>query len=200
MPPRRRSSAAAQERGLEFLEDVVEGAVDTAFDRIGDAWENFREKQRSAVSQEQLRQSFTCAGCRNGVTIAEVEMVHPTNGFALCKKCFAFLWEAGKEKMRAFGRNAARQAATKGAPSSHGAPSPPPPSGEPPPWEVLGVAQDATTAQVKKAYRKQAMLWHPDRVPANAGSDERLKAKAMFDRVQRAYQVMMKVRSAPEGP
>lgn len=196
MPPRRRSAAAAQERGLEFLEDVVEGAVDTAFDRIGDAWETWRERQRGAVSREQLRQSFTCAGCRETVTIAEVEMVHPTNGFGLCRKCFAFLWEAGKEKMRAFARGAAREARA----GSRRARRPEPPAGEPPPWEVLGVSQDASAAEVKKAYRKLAMLWHPDRIPANAGSDERLKAKMMFDQIQRAYQVMMKVRSAPEGP
>lgn len=198
MPRRRRGGAAAvQERGLEFLEDVVDSAVDTAFDRIGDAWENLREKQRNAVSEEQLRQSFVCAACRKPTDIAQVEMVHPTNGFALCKACFAFLWEAGKQKMAAFTKNAARQAASraKSAPAQ-----PAPPSGEPPPWEVLGVAQDASAVEVKKAYRKLAMLWHPDRVAATASSDEQLKAKAMFDRIQRAYQVMMKVRSAPEGP
>src|ERR1700722_14084391 len=34
-------------------------------------------------------------------------------------------------------------------------------------YEVLGVERDASADQVKSAYRKAAMQWHPDRNPGN---------------------------------
>jgi curved DNA-binding protein CbpA len=36
-------------------------------------------------------------------------------------------------------------------------------------YEVLGVEFDATDADLKKAYRKCALKWHPDRNPDNIG-------------------------------
>lgn len=199
MPRRRRRDPAA-----EILEDVVDLGVDAVFDRFGEAWRSFRSQQRQALPEETLRQQFRCAGCHRDFAVAEVEMVHPSNGFALCKPCFAFLWDAGKAKVKAFGQRAARQQQARSDGSGndsqrHASPPPPSPAGKPP-WEVLGCREDASAEDVKKAYRKQAMLWHPDRVPATAPADEHLRAKAMFDEVQRAYRAMMSVRSAPEAP
>src|SRR3970040_1882030 len=44
-------------------------------------------------------------------------------------------------------------------------------------YDVLGVARDASPEEVKRAYRKLAMQYHPDRVPAEqkAGAEEKFK-------------------------
>jgi molecular chaperone DnaJ len=51
-------------------------------------------------------------------------------------------------------------------------------------YEVLGVAKDATTEQIKKAYRKCAMEFHPDRNPGNKEAEQKFKDAA------EAYEVL----------
>ncbi len=51
-------------------------------------------------------------------------------------------------------------------------------------YEVLGVARTATADEVKKAYRKLAMKYHPDRNPDNKEAEEKFKAAA------EAYEVL----------
>ena len=34
-------------------------------------------------------------------------------------------------------------------------------------YEVLGVERDATASEIRKAYRKQALLSHPDKNPGD---------------------------------
>ncbi|RPJ46687.1 MAG: molecular chaperone DnaJ [Betaproteobacteria bacterium] len=51
-------------------------------------------------------------------------------------------------------------------------------------YEVLGVNRDATEADIKKAYRKLAMKWHPDRNPDNS------KAEEHFKEAKEAYEVL----------
>ena len=52
-------------------------------------------------------------------------------------------------------------------------------------YEVLGVDRNATEADVKKAYRKLALKWHPDKNPNNKEESE-----ARFKSISEAYEVL----------
>ncbi len=56
-------------------------------------------------------------------------------------------------------------------------------------YEVLGVAKGASEDEVKKAYRKLAMKYHPDRVSTLA-DDEKKKSEEKFKEIQEAYAVL----------
>ena len=45
-------------------------------------------------------------------------------------------------------------------------------------YEILGVAKDADESAIKKAYRKTAMKFHPDRNPGDATAEEKFKEAA----------------------
>ena len=51
-------------------------------------------------------------------------------------------------------------------------------------YEVLGVARDASDDDLKKAYRRCAMKYHPDRNPGDAA------AEASFKDCKEAYEVL----------
>ena len=52
-------------------------------------------------------------------------------------------------------------------------------------YEVLGVEKDATEEQIRKAYKKLAIKWHPDKNP-----DNRKQAEEKFKEIGEAYSVL----------
>lgn len=51
-------------------------------------------------------------------------------------------------------------------------------------YEILGITKSADAAEIKKAYRKKAIEFHPDKNPGNAEAEEKFKAAA------EAYEVL----------
>ncbi|WVF70260.1 hypothetical protein IAT40_005049 [Kwoniella sp. CBS 6097] len=53
-------------------------------------------------------------------------------------------------------------------------------------YKILGISKDASEAEIKKAYRKESLKWHPDKNPG----DKRAAAEEKFKKVGEAYEVL----------
>src|SRR3990172_1544131 len=53
-------------------------------------------------------------------------------------------------------------------------------------YDVLGVGRDTSPEEIKKAYRRLAMEFHPDRVPA----EQKAEAEERFKEISEAYEVL----------
>ena len=56
------------------------------------------------------------------------------------------------------------------------------------PYEVLGVSRDASTDEIKKAYRTLSRKYHPD---ANINNPNKAQAEEKFKQIQQAYKQIM---------
>jgi curved DNA-binding protein CbpA len=52
-------------------------------------------------------------------------------------------------------------------------------------YKILGITRNADKSEVKKGYKKQAMVWHPDK---NKGNEE--EAEKKFQEIAEAYEVL----------
>lgn len=50
--------------------------------------------------------------------------------------------------------------------------------------QVLGVSRDASQSEIKKAFRKKAIRWHPDK------NENKEFAEKKFQRINEAYEVL----------
>ena len=58
------------------------------------------------------------------------------------------------------------------------------------PYDILGIPENATLEEIKKAYRREAMKWHPDR------SNNSAEAKERFHQAAEAYKFLSENYSA----
>ncbi|KAI5665354.1 hypothetical protein M9H77_15207 [Catharanthus roseus] len=57
-------------------------------------------------------------------------------------------------------------------------------------YEVLGLKKECSAAELRNAYKKLAMKWHPDRCSAAGNARHVEEAKKKFQAIQQAYSVL----------
>ena len=57
-------------------------------------------------------------------------------------------------------------------------------------YKILGVSRTATKPEIKKAYRDQALVYHPDKVPFDATPAQKEHAETQFQKAASAYEIL----------
>ncbi|XBW35841.1 hypothetical protein QEN19_001413 [Hanseniaspora menglaensis] len=58
------------------------------------------------------------------------------------------------------------------------------------PYEILGISFSSTEKEIKSAYRKLSVKFHPDKLPAGLNEAEKLSFEENFIRISKAYQAL----------
>lgn len=56
--------------------------------------------------------------------------------------------------------------------------------------DVLGVEKDASASQLRKAYYKRCLTYHPDKLSSDLSNDEKELAKKKFQVISLAYTIL----------
>ncbi|KAG6850784.1 hypothetical protein H0H93_008822 [Arthromyces matolae] len=57
-------------------------------------------------------------------------------------------------------------------------------------YDTLGISQNATTDEIRKAYKKRALQTHPDRLGPGVSDQEKRESEELFRKVNNAYEVL----------
>lgn len=58
-------------------------------------------------------------------------------------------------------------------------------------YTILGLSsREATTEEIRRAYRKRALRYHPDKISSTRSEEEKQQARHMFHQVGLAYKIL----------